>query len=215
MKILMPFISLFVISFSTFAQNHLIGIKGGLSSTLVDIDENWDKSSKTGFIGGLAYQYNFGTNLFIGCELLYEERGFNSKRFFSFFSRPTEFGDATVFKYNYISLPLKFGYQTGGVLSGFCSVGIIPAKIIKSEYYFPWNFEPKTLDVTDNVQQFDLAGLLEIGGNYKINHNLQITLSFAYQYSFTTVTNNDYLEASTIHNYGFSLTGGVKYALRK
>lgn len=214
MKLFLSII-LVVLSFTAFGQNHFLGVKGGLNSTKVSIDVDWDNSFRKGFLGGFTYQYDIDQHFFINNELLYEERGYKSKTFFSFVGHAAENGDEVIFRYDYISLPLKFGYKTHGNLSGHVCVGMIPAYLLKAEHYIPWELEQKNFDVTDLAQRFDFAGVVELGGSYTINPNLLFSLSLAYQHSFTTISQNGYFEDNTVRNFGISLSGGIKYALKR
>lgn len=72
-----------------------------------------------------------------------------------------------------------------------------------------------TIDVTEKVNKFDFAGLIEIGVNYKTTGKFWLFSSLTYQYSFTTITNSDYFADSTVRHNGLTISFGLKYKLSK
>ena len=157
----------------------------------------------------MTYQMMVRENLFLGADMLYEQRGYKSKTFYELIA---EDGVATI-TYQYLSTPIKVGYQTRGNVSYYSSIGIVPAFLLRANHHFPWDWEPRDLEVTDLASDFDLGGLIEIGANVKINEVIIGFLQLAYQHSFTTVSNSDYFADSSVRNFGISLTLGVKFGL--
>ena len=210
-------IILVTLSFSAFGQNHFIGIKAGLKSTIATLEPDWENSFTKGFVGGLTYQYNIDQHFLFNGEFLYDERGYRSKTVFSHSIYPNEQDNETTYDYDYISLPLKFGYRTLGDFSGFLSVGVVPGYLIKAEHFYSWVIGTglETDDVTQIIQRFDFAGVLEVGCSYSIKPYCIFSLSFEYQHSFNSVSQEGYFETANVKNSGFSLSGGIKYALQK
>jgi long-subunit fatty acid transport protein len=77
------------------------------------------------------------------------------------------------------------------------------------------NHDGETFSVTDKVTKFDFGGLVETGGSYKLKDRFLLSASFAYQQSFTTITNEDYFSNGKAKHYGMRLAIGLKYALTK
>lgn len=216
--ILIVITSLFI--FPVFGQNHFIGLKGGINwtninSTMFLVNNN----SRTGFNGGFTYQYFLNERFNIGGDLLYFQRGFtNDAMFTDEFGNPSGEKLTIKFDYDYLSVPLKGGMVLGDKFSGFANLGIVPAILIKASTKTPaieGVQEESVVNFTDKVNRFDLAGLTEIGANYKLNTNLILSVSLEYQYSFTSLTNDNYFSNSKIHHYGMVMSFGLKYALNK
>ena len=89
--------------------------------------------------------------------------------------------------------------------------------LINAETIIPTfeNIDGETFDVTDKVKKIDFGGLIEIGGSYKFKERFLLFTSFAYQQSFTTITNEDYFSNGKAKHYGMTLSIGLKYALKK
>lgn len=209
-----------VISIPTFGQNHFIGLQGGINWTNVN-SSNFisDNNNRTGYNGGLTYQYFLNERFNLGIDLLYFQRGFtNDIVFTDEFGNPTGERATTTFDYDYLSIPLKGGIIIGDKFSGFVNLGIIPSILVNAKTTTPaieGIQEEMANNVTDRVDQFDLAGLAEIGANYEINPNFLLSASFGYQHSFTSITNDDYFSNVEVRHYGMVLSFGLKYALKK
>jgi hypothetical protein len=204
-------------------QNHLIGVKGGVNSTNITSSNYLSQSdSRTGLTAGLTYEFLFKKHFSIGADLIYNQRGFTNDRVFTDnLGNPTGEKYTTTFNYDYVSLPIKTGFNIGTKLYGFTNIGVIPSLLVDAKTTTPtFDTDAKftgneTFDVTNRVSKFDFAGLVEIGGGYKLNGRYWLFTSFSYQYSFTTITNSDYFANSKIRHNGMNLTIGLKCALTK
>ena len=208
---------LVIFSVTAFGQNHFIGLKGGMSWTKIIMDKSLvDNKFRTGFSSGLTYSYRFLDNVTLGIDLLYAQKGFKNEIVFT-----NQHGNLigtkgfVEFNYNYLSFPIKVGYIIGNTIEGFINLGIVPSFLMNAETKIPTPDDNYTIDNTDEVTKFDFAGIIEIGGNYKINDRFLLFASFDYQGSFTTITNNDYFPKSKLKHHGMTLSLGLKYALRK
>ena len=202
-------------------QNHLIGIKGSTNWTnIASSDIFSDADYRTGLAGGLSYEYLFGTHFSLGADIIYNQRGFTyDVSIMDIEGNPT--GDKARYKYDYLSIPFKTGYNIGDTFYSFANVGLIPSLLVDSKLF---SYEIDTdgkvvgsdvLDMTNEVTKFDLAGLLEIGGGYKFKNGYWLFSSIGYQQSFTTITNSEYFAGSKIKHNGIIFTIGLKYALTK
>lgn len=204
-------------------QNHFIGIKGSTNWTNISSSNIFNETDyRSGLSGGLTYEYLFKTHLSLGADFIYNQRGFSDNIILiDMFGNST--GEKAKYKYNYdyLSIPIKTGYNIGNTLYSFANIGLIPsllvnAKTISDEI----NTDGKVVDsyisdLTDKVTKFDLAGLLEIGGGYKFKNGYWLYSSIGYQQSFTTITNSEYFANSKIRHNGIIITVGIKYALTK
>lgn len=204
-------------------QNQFVGVKGGVNMTNITSSNFLIKTeSRIGLTAGLTYEYLFKKDFSIGADLIYNQRGFTNEVVFNDnLGNPTGDKSKTKFNYDYVSLPLKTGYNFGTKLFGFTNIGVIPSLLVNAKMITP-TVDPngkvtgsETFDVTNRVSKFDLAGLIEVGGGYKFNGRYWLFTSFSYQHSFTSITNADYFAGSKIRNNGMALTIGLKCALTK
>jgi hypothetical protein len=204
-------------------QNHFIGVKGGLNSTNITSSNFLSQiDSRTGLTAGMTYEYLFKKHFCIGADLIYNQRGFtNDIVFTDNLGNPTGEKHTTKFNYDYVSLPIKTGFNIGNKLYGFTNIGVIPSLLVDAKTTTP-TFDTngkltgnETFDMTNRVSKFDLAGLIEIGGGYKFKERYWLFTSFSYQHSFTTITNSDYFTNSKIRHNGMALIIGLKCALTK
>ena len=222
----MKYILLFIVTITTLkvaGQNHFIGLKGGVNSTNITSSNFFSPTdSRKGLTAGLTYEYLFKKQCSVGADLIYNQRGFTSDVVFTDnLGNPTAEKSTTTFNYDYVSLPIKTGFNIGTKLYGFTNIGVIPSLLVDAKTTTPtFDADAKytgneTFDVTNRVSKFDFAGQVEIGGGYKLNGRYWLFTSFSYQHSFTTITNSDYFANSTIRHNGMALTIGLKCALTK
>jgi hypothetical protein len=218
-------IIIFTISgFIANAQDHFIGIKGGLSSTNVNEDVFiGDLDNRLGLSAGISYENIFRKHFSVGADLLYQQRGFKNYVIFgNQIGNQGGFGEPTELKYNYnyITMPLYAGFYVGEKLFGFTKIGISPsvlvdARIITEEYEANGKKYPEDVNrVTNNPNRFDFGAQAEIGAGYKLNENLRLNLSLTYFQSLTNHTTNSYFPNSDMKNFGVVMGFGVKYSLK-
>jgi len=202
------------------AQKHLIGIAGGTNWTNIASNIILKGTDyRRGLSAGITYEYYLKERLSIGADLTYTQKGFRA-----YIKTPT--GEAITEKsnYDYLSVPLKVGFyhfHLGSKIFGFAKIGLTPSLLINAKITIPTFTESgsiagmKTFDITNRVSKFDLGGLAEIGGGYKIINNIWLTATFIYQNSLTSITNTDYNANGKIRHNGISLNVGLKWALKK
>lgn len=213
--------------FSCFAltvagQNHFVGVKGGYSWTNIATNAFAIHETQPGFSAGLTYDFVTKKKLSFGAELLYDRRGYTNELIFTDNQgNPTGEKYSIPTYYNYFALPLKFGYSVGKKFFGFASISVCPALLQKATVTVPL-FTYNSPDVTyrgdstvvlTNPSKFDISGLAEIGCGYQITNRFTVATSFRYQYSFTSLTNENYFKNYYINNYGMTLSLGIKYNL--
>ena len=199
-----------------FGQNNYIGLKGGLNWFNINSDDFSNNKPRNGFMGGLTYEHEFESKFHIGLDLLYAQKGFKDE-----LTLTDEEGNltgeeaSTAFNYNYLSVPIKGGFSIGNNLTGFLNLGVVPAFLMKATITTPGvgGSDEETIDVTEDATSFDFGGLIEIGGGYKFNEQLQVFTSFSYQHSFTDFTNDDHLSYADARHHGMNISLGVKYVL--
>lgn len=205
---------------SASAQTQLIGIRGGIMSTNVTGTVSGHvPEMKTGFSGGLSYEYRTKGLFQFGADLLYQRRGFTTTLAFSIPQQPVFVAVPARFDHNYIALPLKAGVHFGKKISGFANLGVMPALRINGN--LSWEAQsyiggvyPAESNKRIDARVFDLAGLAELGAGYSITPRIQLSVSAGLQYSFTHYNQYNYLDENNNH-YGISGSAGIKYILRQ
>lgn len=209
-----------LLSYPIFSQDHFLGLKGGVNWTDIQMT-NLPKNNdfRQGIHSGITYQYSLNKNYNIGVDFLYYQKGFSNKVIFT-----DELGNSTGeesilrFNYDYLSFPIKWGYEIGKKFSGFANLGIVPSYLISSNVITPEINEflkEETHYTTDKVNRFDLGAMIEMGAKYRILPHLLFTASFRYQHGITSITNEDYYKNSEIRHKGMRFSIGVMYALKR
>ncbi len=215
-------IILSLISINVSGQLQFIGIHGGLNLTNITSDATFNnRKFRPGIMIGLNYEYIFSAKYSVGADVLYSQQGFRDKMISSNGgSNPIEGSYVIKFYYDYVSVPLKFGYEISEKYKGFVKVGVFPSFLLKAGTILPvFDIDgnivgSKTFDVKESVSKFDLGGLIELGAGYGLYDNLELFSSIIYRHSFTKFSNPDYFEGSNMRHYGFSLVIGLKYKLK-
>jgi hypothetical protein len=204
-------------------QNHLLGVKGGANWTEVTATNfSNDRNFGTGLAIGLTYDYLFKKHFSAGADIIYNQRGFTNDIIFTDdLGNPTGRKEIIKFYYDYITMPLKVGFNYGKTVYGFANLGLTPSILVDAKTITPtydYNgtvITGETSNITNEVNRFDIGGLVEIGGGYKFKGRYWLFSSFSYQHSFTTITNSDYFANSKLRHYGMTLNLGLKCALTK
>jgi hypothetical protein len=201
------------------AQNHLIGIKSGIAWTNVNSDIFKQSGFRHTIPVGITYEYFLKQRFSIEADLLYTQRGFTTD-----FANPNNEKAELKFNYDYLTLPLKAvftDFQVKHKLLAFVKIGLVPALLAHAATTMPALDTVgrvtgnETVDITSRVSKFDLAGLVEIGGGYKLEERLWLTTSFQYQHSLTSITAREYFANHNIRHYGLTVQLGLKWALQK
>ncbi len=214
------FILLIGISVSASGQVQSIGIQSGVNLTNLTGDIFKNSKFRTGIIGGFNYELLFKSNYTIGTDILYAQQGFVDK-----ITIMDDYGNIlgtdpdSKYYYDYLSIPIKFGYKKGQKLKSFVKIGICPSFLLSAESTVP-KFDSsgdvvgyEKVDVKNNVSKFDFGGLLELGVGYSLKNRIELFSSLTGRKSLTTFSNSDYFQNSKARHYGFSLMVGLKYRL--
>jgi hypothetical protein len=204
----------FLLSISVNGQNYFIGIKAGANFTNVKDNIFDDKEFKTGLCTGLSFDYLFRNKISISSDLLYTQKGFGNYFYFGDKINEPEINggpEILYFHYNYLSIPIKTGYQVGEKFHGFGNIGLAPSFLINSKMVFENN---KSIKV-DKVTKFDLAGQIEMGCAYQFKEKINIYSSISYMHSFTYLSNENYFGSGNIRSYGITISLGLKYKIKR
>lgn len=227
------FFFLLLLSTSLVAQKHYVGALGGIGTTNVTSNTDDNTRFNLNFLGGIAYEYIFESNVVAEVDLLYYGAGFNMK---SYSTNGTTIGsDQMNYDYDYLGLPLKVGYKIGRNFSYKIKLGVMPSYLIKAKHISPKEeyappvatsqspqriaaqneiLDENLLESSECVRKFDFAGLIEFGLSYEFENNINIGASALYKHSVTSITSNvDCYDGTNYYNYGFSFLLGLKYRL--
>lgn len=218
MKLIFTFLIIVIMPVSLGAQNHLIGIQGGLNLANASTSNFPSQGYRKGVNAGLSYEYLLKEHFSIGADLLYTQRGFTSTiPFINSNGYITAPNSRSQFNYDYVSLPIKASYRLGEKFYGFVNLGIVPSILVNATTIVD-NMNTgmsDNYDQTDRVNKFDLSGIAELGAGYKIQNRYWLFGSVGYQSSFISTTTEQYFAELQMFHYGFTFSLGVKYALGK
>ena len=203
-----------------FGQNHLIGITGSVNRTNIrsDIFRSY-ADPRLGISGGITYEYFLKKRFSIGADVVYIRQGFR-------YNIETPVGQEAnhKFHYDYLSVLLKAAYTKFNEETNFlhfAKVGLVPSFLVNAETTLPVfkdNGEitgTETAGITSRVSPLDLAGLVEVGGGYKVLPRLWLTASFMFQHSLTSITTAEYFgESEMMRHYSMTFNLGLKWALK-
>lgn len=217
-----PIFLFILISSAAFGQTHYLGLQGGLNLTNFMSKESFENTKmRTGFIGGFTYDFMFSEKYRIGVDILYSQQGATDK-FILMNDNGVYIGEEnTEMNYDYLSIPIKFGYETGDKIKIIPKIGIVPAFLINAEMSSPTFDGSGTMtgheyiDHKDYVSKFDFRGLIEMGIETNLSQNIIFCSNINYKHSLTTFSNSDYFDGQNMRHYGFSVAVGLKYVLNK
>ena len=101
------------------------------------------------------------------------------------------------FNFDYISLPLKVNYRTGGKFFFVACIGICPAYLVKTSLSFPVldsngnQTGTKKENYKSSLSDYSFGILLELGLGYKISNSLEAIASLRYLHDITSSHNED------------------------
>lgn len=207
------------LSFSLSAQQHFIGIKGGLlSSNAKYYGDNYSYyrfiTNHNSFSAGLTYDYISKYNFLLGIELNYNEKGFTNGLSQAGFEG--EFYTYQLYS-NYFSIPIKIGYQIGNKTFFNIYTGLIGSWLYEGELKGYYNgeelFKPLNAPYPYNGTKLEAAAFLEMGVGYKFDTGIRTYITYLYQHSFTNIP--FYRASDDMYFYGMSVSVGVQYELFK
>jgi len=217
MKKYLLILFVFIVGLS-FSQNHYLGLQVGsnFSNIIYDSEVKFRQDALVSFSSGITYDYHLKNGFLLGSGLLFDRKGNNFDMTFTNETGKVVGSGKIKSKYNYLSLPLKFGYTIGNQWSAYAYLGFVPSYLLQAEHSFSADYEVpgfsnNDTEITDQVQRFELSGLFEIGCNYQLKERLHLFLNTSYLYAFTNI----YEEADIrIVHHRLNVSVGVKYALK-
>lgn len=176
------------LSYEVNSQNYFFRYNYGFSWNEVKSNGNVKGTSQNNFSTGLTFEVVTRKKLRLGAEILYEKRGFNLEYTVIF----NNFDERLVTNYhhqNYLSIPLKIGYQTGNKIYVYGDLGFAPAFNLKSTFKYPETDSSFNIigEITENeqfeIRPFDLSALIDFGVGYNLTEKISILSSVRIQNS--------------------------------
>ncbi len=217
MKRALVIIVLALTSLSLHGQKHLIGLGLGATSSNVN-SSNFltETDTRIGFSASIIYQYKPSSQISIGADLNYSQRGFrNTGELNDNNGNPV--GDfESRFDYDYLGLAFKLGYHMKGQAPLFFKIGIAPSYLVSAKTATPLvggQNQMENLDVKDIASSFDLVGLLEAGIDISLSDQLILRPGLSYNHGFSSLSNENYFSSSEITNRSVNLSVSILYDL--
>ena len=204
-----------MLTISGYGQNYFIGVNAGANFTNVKDDIFNDRVFKTGLCMGLTFDYLFSNRISLSADLLYTQKGFGN--YFNFGDGIRGSGisggrEVVYFHYNYISIPTKIGYYVGEKFQGFGNIGLSSSYLVNSKTAFE---NGNSINETNKVAKFDLAGQIEMGCGYLFKGKFNIYSAISFAHSFTDLSNQNYFGSGNIRNFGITASLGLKYNFKR
>lgn len=206
-------------------QSHFVGLHGGVNYTNA-MDRYYPKDRihfRTGLVVGLTYDYLFRNNFSVGSGIVYNQRGYRRDVIFPpyYTGEPNDLIFIYKVNRNFISFPLKIGFNYGKKFFAYGNIGLNPSVLIEAYDVHPKldfngnDIPEKTFWNKDVLYKLDIGGLAELGGGYKFTNRFWLNTSLLFQHSFVPISSYDRYPDDEIIHYGWSLSLGLKYALSK
>ena len=226
MKRLVVILLLVVAAINVEAQeDFVISVLGGNFSGMVFGNDNYDLKNhsmlKGGFVGGVRYQHQFKKPYIIETALTYNESGYilnNLEELEQFLKYPL---DKINFKFNYVSVPLMFGYRFGRADRKFSvapKIGVQFGYLASSKMKYVYNGVPYKEEF-DTKNKFDFAEVCEVELSWVWGKRVRSFLSVAQRYSFTNLNSGDEdlidMGEVKMHNIQFSVNVGLRIKVNK
>ncbi len=206
-------------------EDFIIPALGGNFSGMVFGNDRYDLKShsmmKGGFVGGVRYQHQFRKPYIIETALTYNESGYilnNLEELESLLEYPL---DKINFKFNYVSVPLVFGYRFGRSDRSFSvapKIGVQFGYLASSKMKYVYNCVDYK-DVFDTKNKFDFAEVCEVEFSWVWGERVRSFLSVAQRYSFTNLNSGDEdlidMGDVKMHNIQFSVNVGLRIKVNK
>lgn len=221
MKVILTII-IVSINLIAISQSNYIGLKGGVN-WCNQTGNNYFKNSESiqRFSFGIDYAFRFKNNLKIGGNILYSQTGFKLP-----FEFTDEFGNPinvrpvySEFLYDYLSIPIKVGYEYGNKGFVYGNIGMATSFLLNAKTISPVlneNLEEvgrTENEITDQVAPIELGGIIEIGFGHTFFEKIGVYVEGNFHHGLTTITTKDYFSGKTIYNYRASANLGIRYKI--
>lgn len=232
MKKIGLFLLLVVFAFSVKAQEDFLILNlGGNFSGVVFSKNDYGCGDHTmlkgGFIGGVRYQHQFKKPFLFETAVLYNESGFILKdvdqleiyKYFPPYYQEHPFNKIN-FKFNYLSVPLMFGYRFGWFDRKFTlapKIGVQLSYLTAAKMKYTYNCID-TKDEFNTNKKFDVAEVIEVEFSWIWGKRVCSFIGLTQKYSFTNLNSGDdelVPPDVQMHNHQISVSLGLRIKLNK
>lgn len=215
------FLIIFTLLFTNYllAQPSYLGVKAGLGLNNITFKNTLKTTNYLPtFNAGITFEKLFKNKYFLGVDFMHQTLGFIEP-----FSIINNFGKTTgetgelIYHFGYVNLPLYAGIYQGTKWKKIISIAIIPGMLINAKTTVPAyktngkQKEEQSFDVSNQPNQFDFSGQINLGIGRNINNKTFIYGLAGFQRSFTALSNDDYFLEADLKHFSFSIAIGVKY----
>lgn len=191
------------------SQTHSLGVQGGINFSDKVSGSNFGIISgftgiKMGFIGGLKYEMILSDRHSIGADILYNPQGYDITG--------KNFDDQYIsmeYNYNYLSIPIKYGYIVGQKVKFTPKIGLQPSILLSAKRFGPIFNENGTMIGNETT---DIENLSKINLGVILEFELGVVFD---EIEFFGLLSNQYLISTNSGYYSLSFSFGLKYRLHK
>ncbi len=184
-----------------------IGLNIASASFSPDYSSDVTKSSRTGFMGGAAFEVMFsGIPLGIEANLFYAMQGVE-------LSAP---GEKLTTKLDEIQIPilLKGKFPTGSPVSPYAYIGPALGFVASAKQTYEATGQPtEETDISNTTTGTDFQFVFGGGAEFKIESKVAVTFDLRYGLGLTDMTKNQAVGARSVKTRGFSILVGCMFTL--
>lgn len=203
MKYLLPSL-LFIVMLSTTARSQSIalGVEGGINIANINVTPTTTTSSKTGILIGGIIDINITPNITITSGARFIQKGWSN----------TSNGITYNVKMGYLEFPalLKVKFPLTEVKPYLIAGPTLGIKLSANEEATDGT-QTQDTDISSLVESTDFGLLFGAGIDFKVGNKTSLFFQPAYALGLSNIVKNS--TTTTIKNYGFEITGGVKFSL--
>ena len=212
---------LVLISIKLFSQENNLILKGGVLKSYMEAQNFTAHNTRTyGTVVAFGFEHILKAKVSFTAEVYYNQRGYGYEYTFPS-GTGYSFQGLTVLtksKFNYLSFPLRIGFQNGRKGYGFAKVGAAPGILISANERYPfidsYTFQGyRERDLKSEYTKGDLTFMFEIGGGYKFKQGFSVFGAVGYQTAIKRVTFIEIPSSKRLFN-GANLMVGAKYNLK-
>lgn len=200
------------IAFNIKAQNQYFSITGGLNLANETNEYSQGIDPRMGFAGGINYGFYTNERISFETGLLYLQQGSKAPSVFIGELGLLQMDNRlTKHKFDYISGNIKMGYTFRDKILITPRIGVQPALLISAKELYPTYVngifqEYKEGDLSEWLNTFDLAALLEVELGYQFSEKMVVFTTLTGRRSLFSFNNheNSSLPHIDVYSYGVS-----------
>lgn len=175
--------------------------------------------AKLSLATNVTLDYFFNENLFLTTGLGYESKGARQESVFTDSSGTSGVSSENTLNFNYLTLPIMYGYSTTGKVKFYIAAGgylgfLIGQESKRTDFnQFTNSNEESTFDDSDSYKKIDVGVSFLLGLKIPVNERLSLDFSFRDQLGLSNISDLEIIDGGAIKTNSFALQLGVKYGL--